>query len=219
MFLYCSICPLLGASGGSPYRYRNILSEGMIRPSIYCGAGLATPQGTSARRPVSRVLSQAVSPRDGHSSGTPVTGRLARPTRAAGPETDLEAISRPHRTAPTWSCSRRGLPCRTRCRVRGALLPHPFTIARRPCGPERAVCSLWHFPWGRPRRALPGSVLPWSPDFPPSRAWGGDGGHPAIWRALTTPVVGLGQAVLGFVRRQARIPRGASRPCRHRLSR
>jgi len=29
-----------------------------------------------------------------------------------------------------------------------------------------AVCSLWHFPWGHPRRALPGTVLPWSPDFP-----------------------------------------------------
>jgi hypothetical protein len=35
-----------------------------------------------ARRPVSRVLSpEACAPVDGHSSGTPVTGRLARPTR------------------------------------------------------------------------------------------------------------------------------------------
>src|SRR5712671_8038739 len=32
---------------------------------------------------------------------------------------------------------------------------------------------LWHFPWGRPRRALPGTVPPWSPDFPPS-AQGGE---------------------------------------------
>ena len=29
-----------------------------------------------------------------------------------------------------------------------------------------AVCFLWHFPWGCPRRALPGTVPPWSPDFP-----------------------------------------------------
>ncbi|GGA46656.1 hypothetical protein GCM10011499_15500 [Pelagibacterium lentulum] len=29
-----------------------------------------------------------------------------------------------------------------------------------------AVCFLWHFPWGRPRRALPGTVFSWSPDFP-----------------------------------------------------
>ena len=38
---------------------------------------------------------------------------------------------------------------------------------------------LWHFPWGRPRRALPGTVSPWSPDFPlPAEA---ESGHPAVW--------------------------------------
>ncbi len=37
----------------------------------------------SARRPVSRVLSTLLRAMDGHSSGTPVAGRLARPTRAA----------------------------------------------------------------------------------------------------------------------------------------
>src|SRR5271169_5525817 len=71
--------------------------------------------------------------------------------------------------APTWSYSRWGFPCRRRCRRRGALLPHRFTLAGRPefrNGP--AVYFLWHFPWGRPRRALPGTVPPWSPDFPPS---------------------------------------------------
>ena len=31
-------------------------------------------------------------------------------------------------TVPTWSCSRWGLPCRPRCRGRGALLPHRFTL-------------------------------------------------------------------------------------------
>jgi len=42
---------------------------------------------------------------------------------------------------------------------------------------------LWHCPWGRPRRALPGTVLPWSPDFPPPRPFGPcGGGHPADWR-------------------------------------
>src|SRR4029077_16609862 len=41
--------------------------------------------------------------------------------------------------APTWSCSRWGLPCRRRCRPRGALLPHHFTLAARLCrGAERA---------------------------------------------------------------------------------
>jgi hypothetical protein len=69
--------------------------------------------------------------------------------------------------APTWSCSRWGFPCRRRCRRRGALLPHRFTLAARPAGRGGpAVYFLWHFPWGRPRRALPGTVPPWSPDFP-----------------------------------------------------
>jgi len=76
--------------------------------------------------------------------------------------------------APIWSCSRWGLPCRVRYRPRGALLPHPFTLTW-PEGP--AVCFLWHFPWGRPRRTLSGTVFPWSPDFPLHEC----SGHPAIW--------------------------------------
>src|SRR2546421_12960296 len=39
--------------------------------------------------------------------------------------------------APTWSCSRWGLPCRRRCRRRGALLPHHFTLAARRPRAER----------------------------------------------------------------------------------
>jgi len=42
-------------------------------------------------------------------------------------------------------------------------LPHRFTLAAAEAG---AVSSLWHFPWGRPRRPLAGTVSPWSPDFP-----------------------------------------------------
>ncbi len=38
------------------------------------------------------------------------------------------------------------------------------TLSPLPAMP--AVCFLWHFPWGRPRRVLPGTVFPWSPDFP-----------------------------------------------------
>lgn len=45
-----------------------------------------------------------------------------------------------------------------------------------------AVCSLWHCPWGRPRRALPGTVFPWSPDFPRHLAKKGRRrGRPAVW--------------------------------------
>jgi hypothetical protein len=131
----------------------------------------------NARRRVSRVLYRrrtATDPAggDGHSSRTPVAERLMRPTRAAarrcarrlvrgtGPRAAAPA-------APTWSCSRWGFPCRRRCRQRGALLPHHFTLAARPVAwTSSAVCFLWHCPWGRPRRALPGTVPSWSPDFP-----------------------------------------------------
>ena len=44
--------------------------------------------------------------------------------------------------------------------------PLPWPMVSHGCG---AVCFLWHFPWGRPRRPLTGTVFPWSPDFPPSR--------------------------------------------------
>jgi hypothetical protein len=42
------------------------------------------------------------------------------------------------------------------------------TLSPLPSIPKNqwAVCSLWHFPWGCPRRELPGTVVPWSPDFP-----------------------------------------------------
>ena len=122
--------------------------------------------GGRSRRPVGRVLCRLFPGGDGHSSGTSVSGRLARPTRAAGAEAACRGET--HRlAAPIRSCSRWGLPCRPRCRGRGALLPPRFTLAGRqgaPGGP--AVCFLRHFPWGRPRRALPGTVPPWSPDLP-----------------------------------------------------
>jgi len=48
--------------------------------------------------------------------------------------------------------------------------------------PDRspADCFLWHFPWGRPRRPLTGTVFPWSPDFP--RVAETTRGRPALWR-------------------------------------
>ena len=77
---------------------------------------------------------------------------------------------------PIRSCSRWGLPCRLRRRRRGALLPHPFTLAG---AFAPAVCFLRHYPWSRLRRALPGTVFPWSPDFPPPG--NPRSSHPAVW--------------------------------------
>ena len=42
-------------------------------------------------------------------------------------------------------------------------LTAPFHPCPARCG---AVCFLWRCLGGRPRRALPGTVFPWSPDFP-----------------------------------------------------
>src|SRR3569832_918225 len=49
--------------------------------------------------------------------------------------------------------------------TRWALTPpfHPYPPSPRRW---RAVCFLWRYPWGHPRRALPAALSPWSPDFP-----------------------------------------------------
>ena len=68
---------------------------------------------------ISRVLSRLTA-RGDHSSGTLVTERLERPTLELG----RAALKR----SSTWPCSKRGLPCRRRYRLRGGLLPHRFTL-------------------------------------------------------------------------------------------
>src|SRR3982751_273541 len=112
--------------------------------------------------------------RDGHSSGTPVTRRLQQPTRTARPGHGSRA------SLLALRCSRR--PYSVLLPV-GFAVPLPLPEARcaltapfHPClgNTQRAaaVCSLWHCPWGCPRRTLSGTVCPWSPDFPPRPPFG-----------------------------------------------
>ena len=129
-----------------------------------------TPQNVgrieSVSRPVSRVLSgHLAAARDGHSSWRDLAATLT----ATYPD------------APTQK--RAGPPCERTWRPYSVLLPVGFTVppplpdARwaltppfHPCrsaNGEPVVCFLLHCPWGHPRRALPGTVFPWSPDFPP----------------------------------------------------
>jgi hypothetical protein len=78
-----------------------------------------------------RLLAQTI--RDGHSSGTTFARCLEQPTRTASLTSPCGVIAfqRTSRLAvPIRFCSRCGLPCRFRCRTRGALLPHLFTLAR-----------------------------------------------------------------------------------------
>ncbi len=87
---------------------------------------------------------------DSHSSGIRVAANLKQPTREhRGPR---------HRS-PIWPCSERGLPCHTGYPMRGALLPHPFTLAwpLLAHGPS-AVCFLRHFPSTRVAQMLSGAL-------------------------------------------------------------
>jgi hypothetical protein len=66
------------------------------------------------------------------------------------------------------------------------LLPEARCALTAPFRPYRAkapaVCFLWHYPLGRPSRALPGTVPRWSPDFPPLCSYPHSGGRPTLWQ-------------------------------------
>ncbi len=74
-------------------------------------------------------------------------------------------------------------------------LPVPRWALTPPFHPDlacKAVCFLWRFPWSYLRRALPGTVTLWSPDFPRRAPQNRTRrSHPAIraCRAYTAPSV------------------------------
>src|SRR5437763_16051885 len=94
-----------------------------------------------------RLLAQAI--RDGHSSGTTFARCLEQPTRTASLTSPCGVLAflseRPRVAVPIRSCSRCGLPCRFRCRTRGALLPHLFTLAAPPfrVGKRFVLCGTF----------------------------------------------------------------------------
>ena len=128
----------------------------------------------SARRPISRVLSRPL-------AGPWMTIPLGRPLPDASRDLPGRRRQKPAWPAPVLKDRPAGRPYAVLLPV-GFALPPPLPAARcaltapfhpyrrrGPCGPQQpAVCFLWHCPWGRPRRALSGTVLPWSPDFPPA---------------------------------------------------
>ena len=102
----------------------------------------------------------------------PLPERVEQPTRTAAQDRACRAgrhVSL-HGLAPMGFTMPGPLPAR-RC-----ALTAPF----HPYHPKVAVCFLWHFPWGRPRRALPGILILWSPDFPLPEPRGSGSSHPAI---------------------------------------
>ena len=141
--------------------------------------------------------------RDGHSSGTAVTGRLEQPTRMAGPEDGPEPLRAPPSLfgfAPGGACHAAAVTGRA---VRSYRTLSPLPPRRASTGAlarPRAVCFLWRFPWGYPRRTLSGAVSPWSPDFPPRER----GGRPADWLHRDMGIAAQGQ--------QGRVPATARSP-------
>ena len=104
-----------------------------------------------------------------------------RPERRRGGPPDICGIAPAMPAAPTWSCSRGGFPCRRRCRRRGALLPHHFTLAARPGTPMRvwrcAFCGT--VPGVAPAGRYPAPYLRGARTFLSPR--GAESGHPAVW--------------------------------------
>lgn len=83
---------------------------------------------------------------------SPVASRDQPGRRAETPVGPWFPTGRP---APIRSCSRWGLPCRDRCRPRGALLPHPFTLTRpEPGGLLSVALSLGSPPPGVTRHRV-----------------------------------------------------------------
>src|SRR5689334_8478780 len=131
----------------------------------------ACKPGSVGHRPLARTI------RDGHSSGTMLAHGLEQPTRTAS------------LTSPCGVIAFANSP---RCRPYSVLLPVGFAVPLplpetrcaltapfHPCSRLRslrcygvAVRSLWHFPWGCPRRMLSGTACRWSPDFPPRQPFG-----------------------------------------------
>jgi hypothetical protein len=113
--------------------------------------------------------------RGDHSSVAPVTRALVQPTRT------------------TWPRNRLGFPASSLFGLAPGGVYRAAPVARRPVRSYRtlsplpirrpAVCFLWHFPWGRPRRLLAVTVFRWSPDFPLAEGYPTASGHPVNWPA------------------------------------
>ena len=98
---------------------------------------------------------------DDHSSRRTVACTLQQPTRVVFVGTG--------RSSPLiWPCSSWGLPCRHRCRQRGALLPHLFTLARSDANVGRRRCVFC----GTFRHAAVNPTLPCAQALPGSPPFG-----------------------------------------------
>lgn len=139
-----------------------------------------------ASRPVSRVL-------DGRKIALPARRPFLLDAHCCAPRAtnpDDRARKRPlsaraDSIVPIRFCSRWGLPCRPRCRVRGALLPHLFTLtARGGRGfPARRFDLCGAIPGVAPAGRYPAPFFRGARTFLPRRNLRShESGRPADWR-------------------------------------
>jgi hypothetical protein len=120
-----------------------------------------------------RLLAQTI--RDGHSSGTTFARCLEQPTRTASLTLPCGVFAFANEPAlPSLFGLAPGVVCHA-VSVAGPAVRSYRTFSPLlplPLGVGEAVRSLWHCPWGRPRRTLSGTVCRWSPDFPLPQPFG-----------------------------------------------
>ena len=123
---------------------------GLLRKNQFCQMvykpGSVTLMPASATIHLERLLPDASSNLPGHDAGPHLNGTPL--------ECPYMVLLRMGFTMPAL------LPDR-RCAFTAPFHPYPHKVS-----PWGAVYFLRHFPWGCPRRALPGILILWSPDFP-----------------------------------------------------
>ncbi len=181
-------CKMLGAARYSRSVLVDASVDGLCAEKCQTACKPGSVRRTAAKRcgetaiPLRRTLRRACRDLPGRQGGTPLAAAVAGPAR------------RPYSVLlPVGFTLPLPLPA-TRC-----ALAAPF----HPCPPGRdlgrAVCFLWHCPWGRPRRPLAGTVFRGARTFlQPSRLRAPISGRPAVWRGGDARACGGGQAGNGM---------------------
>jgi len=157
----------LGGDGTSPPAFLSVLPG--IKAQTACKPGSVLTLRQGAAIPLGRALPRASRDQPGRRGGN-APGRGARaPGR---PSLFGLAPGGVYPAAPVTRGAVRS--CRTVSPLPSPMVSHG----------KQAVCFLWHFPWGRPRRPLAGTVFPWSPDFPLHRLRGTAAARPSGRRNL-----------------------------------
>ena len=102
-----------------------------------------------------------------HSSRPRIAPQLEQPTRAVDAKRTcpLARARRPYSALLRVGFAMRAALPKLRCALTAPFHPCLILSLANLSRPS-AVCSLWHFPCGCPRRALPATLVSWSPDFP-----------------------------------------------------